>query len=105
MALATISGIIRTVAYKAGVREVSEKYNERYNIKIAHGFRKFFSSTLSNIKTPEGRYAIDFIKKEWLMGHSLTGVHALEENYNRNDRVKVLLDEYMKACKRTYHFR
>jgi hypothetical protein len=24
-------------------------------------------------------------------------VHALEENYNRNDRVKMLLDEYLKA--------
>jgi hypothetical protein len=97
--LATISGIIRTVAYKAGIREVSENYADRYNIKIAHGFRKFFSSTLSSIKTPDGRYAIDFIKKEWLLGHALTGIHALEENYNRNDRVKMLLDEYLKAVK------
>jgi hypothetical protein len=97
--LATISGIIRTVAYKAGVREASENYVERYNIKIAHGFRKFFSRTLSNIKTPDGLNAIDFIKKEWLLGHSLTGIHALEENYNRNDRVKMLLDEYLKAVK------
>jgi hypothetical protein len=99
VALATISGIIRTVAYKAGIREASEKYNERYNIKLAHGFRKFYSSTLSSIKTPDGQYSIDFIKKEWLLGHSLTGIHALEENYNRNDRVKVLLDEYLKAVK------
>jgi hypothetical protein len=97
--LATISGIIRTVAYKAGIREASENYVERYNIKIAHGFRKFFSSTLSNIKTPDGLNAIDFIKKEWLLGHSLTGIHSLEENYNRNDRVKMLLDEYLKAVK------
>ena len=97
--LATISGIIRTVAYKAGIREASENYVERYNIKIAHGFRKFFSSTLSNIKTPDGLNAIGFIKKEWLLGHSLTGIHALEENYNRNDRVKMLLDEYLKAVK------
>jgi hypothetical protein len=89
------------VAYKAGIREMSENYKERYNIKLAHGFRKFFSSTLSNIKIQDGsnRYAIDFIKKEWLLGHSLTGVHALEENYNRNDRVKMLLDEYLKAVK------
>jgi hypothetical protein len=99
MAFGTISGIIRTVAYKAGVREASEKYNERYNIKLAHGFRQFYSSTLSNIKTPDGQYAIDFIKKEWLLGHSLTEIHALEENYNHNDRVKVLLDEFLKAVK------
>jgi hypothetical protein len=99
LALPTLAGIIKTVAYKAGVREASDKYNDRYNIKIAHGFRKFFSSTLSNIKTPDGRGSIDFIKKEWLLGHSLTGIHSLEENYNRNDRVKILLDEYLKAVK------
>ena len=46
LALSSVAGIIRTVAYKAGVREPSEKYNQRYNIKIAHGFRKFFSSIL-----------------------------------------------------------
>ena len=101
LALSSIAGIIRTVAYKAGVREPSQKYNQRYNIKIAHGFRKFFSSILSSIKSPDGsgRYAIDFIKKEWLLGHSLTGIHALEENYNRNDRVNLLLEEYLKAVK------
>jgi hypothetical protein len=101
VALSTVAGIIRMVAYKAGIREASESYNERYNIKIAHGFRKYFSSTLSNIKAPDGtgRYAIDFIKKEWLLGHALTGIHSLEENYNRNDRVKILLEEYLKAVR------
>lgn len=101
LALSTIAGILVTVAYKANVREVSENYHDRYNIKIAHGFRKFFSSTLSNIKAPDGsgRSAIDFIKKEWLLGHSLTGIHTLEENYNRNDRVKMLFEEYLKAVK------
>lgn len=101
LALSTVAGIIRIVAYKAGVREVSENYNQMYNVKIAHGFRKYFSSTLSNIKAPDGsgRNAIDFIKKEWLLGHSLTGIHTLEENYNRNDRMKMLFDEYLKAVK------
>ena len=101
VALSTVAGIIRMVAYKAGIREASESYNERYNIKIAHGFRKYFSSTLSNIKATDGtgRYAIDFIRKEWLLGHALTGIHSLEENYNRNDRVKILLEEYLKAVR------
>jgi len=101
VALSTVAGIIRMVAYKAGIREASESYNERYNIKIAHGFRKYFSSTLSNIKAPDGsgRYAIDFIKKEWLLGHTLTGIHSLEENYNRNDKVKMLFEEYLKAVR------
>jgi integrase len=101
LAESTISGLIRIVAYKAGIREPSENYNDRYNIKIAHGFRKFFSTTLSNIKASggSGRNAIDFIKKEWLLGHALTSVHSLEENYNRSDRVSLLLEEYLKAIK------
>jgi hypothetical protein len=97
VSLSTVAGLIKTVAFKAGVRQPSEYYKERYNVKIAHGFRKFFSSTLSNIKDNTGRNAIDFVKKEWLLGHSLTGVHSLEENYNRNDRVKTLLHDYLKA--------
>jgi hypothetical protein len=99
IALSTVAGIIRTVAYKAGVREVSENYKGRYNIKIAHGFRKFFSTTLSSIKTRDGRTAIDFIKKEWLLGHALRTIHSLEENYNRSDRIKLLQSEYQKALK------
>ena len=99
LALSTVAGILRIVAYKAGIREASENYNDRYTIKIAHGFRKFFSTTLSTIKTLDGRTAIDFIKKEWLLGHALTSIHSLEENYNRSDRVKILLDEYLKAVK------
>ena len=97
IALSTVAGIIRTVAFKAGIREVSEKYKERYNIKIAHGFRKFFNTTLSNIRTKDGRLAIDFIRKEMMMGHALMNIHAMEENYNRADRPKMLLEDYLKA--------
>jgi len=99
IAISTVAGILRIVAYKAGVREISEKYKGRYNIKIAHGYRKYYSTTLSNIKTKDGRTAIDFIKKEWLMGHALRSIHLLEENYNSSDRVKLLLAEYEKAVK------
>jgi integrase len=97
VALSTVAGIIRTVAYKAGIREVSENYKDRYNIKIVHGFRKFFNTTLSNIRTKDGRLAIDFIRKEMMMGHALMNIHALEENYNRADRPKMLLEDYLKA--------
>jgi hypothetical protein len=101
LALSTIAGILLTVAYKAGIREASDNYHDRYNIKIAHGFRKFFSTTVSSIKAADGsgRNAIDFIKKEWLLGHALTSVHALEENYNRSDRVTLLLEDYLKTVK------
>jgi hypothetical protein len=85
------------VAYKAGIREVSQNYKDRYNIKIAHGFRKFFNTTLSNIRTKDGRLAIDFIRKEMMMGHALINIHALEQNYNRADMPKMLLEDYLKA--------
>jgi hypothetical protein len=97
LALSTLAGLIKTVAYKAGVREVSENYNQRYSVKNAHGFRKFFNTTLGNIRTKDGRLAIDFIRKEMMMGHALTNIHALEQNYNRSDRVKMLLEDYLKA--------
>ena len=96
VALSTVAGIIRTVAYKAGIREVSENYKDRYNIKIAHGFRKFFNTTLSNIRTKDGRLAIDFIRKEMMMGHALMNIHALEENYNRADRPKMRVPKVQK---------
>ena len=63
VALSTVAGIIRTVAYKAGIREVSENYKDRYNIKIAHGFRKFFNTTLSNIRTKDGKTGNRFYQK------------------------------------------
>jgi integrase len=96
--LSTVAAIISIAAYKAGIRQNSQNYyNNRYNIKVAHGFRKYFSTVLSNVRTEDQRPAIDFIKKEWLLGHALTSIHSLEENYNRSDRVKILLEEYLKA--------
>jgi integrase len=93
-----IIGILSVVAYKAGIREPSKAYNERYNIKIAHGFRKFFNTTLRSIKTKDGQQpAIQYIHKEWMMGHALRDLHAMEENYDRSDRVKILLEDYLKA--------
>src|ERR687896_1285116 len=53
-----------------------------------------------NIRTKDGRPAIDFLKKEQMLGHALTGIHSLELNYNRTpteERIKLLLDEYLKA--------
>jgi hypothetical protein len=96
----TISMLLRVVTHKAGVREPSGKYNARFNIKQAHGYRKFFATVLSNAKTKDGRPAIDFLRKEQLLGHALTGIHTLENNYNRTSRqeyIKLLLDEYLKA--------
>ena len=52
------------VADKAGVREASESYNDRYNIKIAHGYRKYFSSTLSSIKASDGSINSPYFKMQ-----------------------------------------
>lgn len=93
----TIVGLLKAVAYKAGIRTQSEHYNDRYNIKIAHGFRKFFNTTLRSIKTKDGQPAIQYIHKEWMMGHTLKDLHAMEENYDRSDRVGILLDDYLRA--------
>jgi hypothetical protein len=40
-------------------------------LKSLMGLERFLSTTLSNIKTDDGsgRTAIDFINKEWLLGH------------------------------------
>jgi integrase len=96
--LSTVAAIISIAAYKAGIRQAAQNYNNnRYNIKVAHGFRKYFSTVVANVRTEDQRPAIDFIKKEWLLGHALTSIHSLEENYNRSDRVKILLEEYLKA--------
>jgi len=93
-----IIGILSVVAHKAGIREASKDYNQRYNIKLAHGFRKFFNTTLRSIKTKDGQQpAIQYIHKEWMMGHALRDLHAMEENYDRSDRVKILLEDYRKA--------
>ena len=93
-----IIGILSVVAYKAGIREPSKDYNGRYNIKLAHGFRKFFNTALRSIKTKDGQQpAIQYIHKEWMMGHALRDLHGMEENYDRSDRVKVLLEDYLKA--------
>jgi hypothetical protein len=93
-----IIGILSVVAHKAGIREPSKAYNGRYNIKIAHGFRKFFNTTLRSVKTKDGQQpAIQYIHKEWMMGHALRDLHAMEENYDRSDRVKILLEDYLKA--------
>jgi hypothetical protein len=53
-----------------------------------------------NIRTKDCRPAIDFLKKEQMLGHALTSIHSLELNYNRTpteERIKLLLDEYLKA--------
>ena len=81
-----------------------ENYKDRYNIKIAHGFRKFFNTALSSIRTKDGRLAIDFIRKEMMMGHALMNIYALEENYNRADRPKMLLKDYLKAVSEPLFF-
>ena len=93
----TIQDMIITIRKKAGVDVKSKNYNGRYVTKSVHGFRKWFNTTLKSIKTKDGQPAVQFINKERLLGHRLTGALSLENNYDRMDKVKELLSDYLKA--------
>lgn len=93
----TAQRLLDKLRKKAGIAVASENYNNRYTIKVAHGFRKGFLSSLKSVKTADGRMAIDFGNRERLMGHALVDALALEDNYDRQDMVSVLKAEYCKA--------
>jgi integrase len=83
----TISNLVHNILVKAGIRIVKEhaRRGYRHDIKMEHGFRKFYTSQLVNANLNE-------TKRLLLEGHSLP----------RNDpsyvRVKKeLLSEYLKA--------
>jgi integrase len=97
LSIKTIPRIIKIVRDKAGVNLASQHYKNRFTIKAAHGFRKYWSTVLRNIRTNEGIPIVDFLSKERMMGHALLRQHKLEENYDRADFDKVLLKEYLKA--------
>jgi integrase len=96
----TICNVIGKARRKAGVLEVSKEYNNRrYTVKGLHGFRKFFSSTVSSIKTADGLAAIRHTSKEKLLGHTLVGDYSLENHYDRRkDIIDELLQEYLRAA-------
>jgi integrase len=93
----TIQSLLAAIRAKAGINERSASYNDRYTTKTVHAFRKFFNTTLKSIKNKEGQSLISFVNKERLLGHTLVDEHALEENYDRSDRVKDLLIDYLRA--------
>jgi hypothetical protein len=97
LAYKSIPRILKNVRQKAGLNIASNNYNNRFTIKTAHGFRKFFNTTVKNIRTQDGLLLIDFITKERLMGHALVNQHRLEKNYDRSDHIRVLLEAYIKA--------
>jgi integrase len=91
--------LLDIVTHKAGIRRPSKEYKSRFNIKRAHGFRKFFNTTISSLIGPDGKRMIDFIHKEWMLGHSLYEEHKMEEHYNRSQIAKLLLNDYLRAVK------
>lgn len=94
---ATIQNLLSAIRHKAGLDKPSQHYNGRYTIKAAHSFRKFWNSTVRSLKTKEGSPAVSFVNKERMLGHTLVNEYALEDNYDRSDRVKELLQDYLKA--------
>jgi Phage integrase family len=83
-----VSGINRVLVralYEEGLRETLEEGEKRHEWKSAHGFRKFFETTVSYA----GMHGLTF---EMLMGHK-TGLTA---NYMRPTE-DMLLQEYVKV--------
>jgi hypothetical protein len=94
----TVQAVLLLARKKAGVTEISDRYNTKhFTKKTAHGWRKFFNTTLKSIKTKDGQSAISYINKERCLGHALVGQMALEDSYDRTDIVKELLQDYLKA--------
>jgi hypothetical protein len=93
----TVVGLLSNISYKAGIRKPSEDNERRYDTKVSHGFRKYFKTTISAIRTKDGRSAIEPVRQEWLYGHALSGLLSSSENYDRNNRVRMLLEEYLKG--------
>ena len=95
-----LDGLLSRLMFKAGIRVPSKHYNgRRYETKISHGFRKFFKSTIADIRTKDGRSAVEPLTQEWLYGHALGGLMRTAENYDRRSRKQMLLDSYLLAVR------
>ena len=95
----TIAHLMEVIMFRSGVRIPSRDYNSRFNKKRSHGLRKFFSTTISSLVSSDGRRMVDFIHKEWLLGHALKDEKRMEDHYNRSDLQHLLLGDYLRVAK------
>ncbi len=60
------------IVTKIGLRDQSKKKQRRYEVKLDHGFRKYFNTMMRRAK-------VNYLDKEDMMGHKV----GLEKNYER----------------------
>ena len=75
------------IVTKIGLRDQLRKGQRRYEVKLDHGFRKYFNTMMRRAK-------VNYLDKEDMMGHS-TGLEKNYERYNEEDFER--FSEYQKA--------
>jgi integrase len=77
--------IVHRLLLESGVRKLEDR--RRYEVKMDHGFRKFFNVQCKNA-------GVDPMYKEWLQGRSV----GMDDVYHRPDNYEeLLLQEYLKV--------
>ncbi len=75
------------IVTKIGLRDQQKKGKRRYEVKLDHGFRKYFNTMLRRAK-------VDYLDKEDMMGHKI-GLEKYYERYQEEDFER--FPEYQKA--------
>ena len=75
------------IVTKIGLRDQLKRGQRRYEVKIDHGFRKYFNTMMRRAK-------VNYLDKEDMMGHKV----GLEKNYERYQEEDFeIFPEYQKA--------
>ena len=75
------------IVTKIGLRNESKKNQRRYEVKLDHGFRKYFNTMMRRAK-------VNYLDKEDMMGHKV-GLEQAYERYQEEDFER--FPEYQKA--------
>ena len=78
---------VNKIVTKIGLRDRMKEGTRRYEVKLDHGFRKYFNTMMRRAK-------VNYLDKEDMMGHT-TGLEKHYERYNEEDFER--FSEYEKA--------
>ncbi len=82
-----IKARVNKIVTKIGLRDQMKEGTRRYEVKLDHGFRKYFNTMMRRAK-------VNYLDKEDMMGHT-TGMEKHYERYNEEDFER--FSEYEKA--------
>ena len=82
-----IKARVNKIVTKIGLRDQMKAGTRRYEVKLDHGFRKYFNTMMRRAK-------VNYLDKEDMMGHT-TGLEKHYERYNEEDFER--FSEYEKA--------